>query len=489
MAKRLLSDGYADVIIGLQHGDEGKGRIVDGLTKNYDWVARFNGGPNAGHTVQADGHTLALHQLPSGVIHPEKRLYIGAHCVVNPEKLCSEIAEVEAIGLTVRPRLRISAQASVIQPSHVIEDRQTMGAIGTTANGIGPAYADQAIRRDQQGQRDIRMGDFLHHAPWALEQIRRRLVESTERYGVHVLGLSSEAVAGDGLLVARTTDQIMERLAACMEQLKGCIDIDPLLLQREIRRGCKVLLEGAQAFGLDRTFGATPNVTSSNTGVAAAFLSTGIPVDFKGKAYGVAKLIPSRVGFGPFPSEFGGATSETYCMRDGGSKVTRQQESANFGHEIDDFLASEDPLKVGMALRMIGGEYGATTGRPRRLGAFDTVQVGSAALQNGLDGVFLTKADSLRDFSRTQNRTIPLCTGYDLDGTEIDFVPGNDRDLRRVVPITEEWPSFAEDIRNAREQRDLPPELLALLHHIQTKIACAVLAIGVGPEREEVVQL
>lgn len=468
--------GYADIVIGMQHGDEGKGRFVDGMAKDYDWVVRYNGGPNAGHTVKANGTEIALNAIPSGVVHPDKKLFIAAHCVVDPVGLCHEIERVEAAKLTVRDRLRISPQASVIQPAHVLVDKRTMkGKVGTTGKGIGPAYAWQAMRVENDRQLDIRMGDLLHNWEWASDMIRRNLEAEMERLGV----------SGKDLDV----DATMQELARCMEQIEGMIEFDPQLLQKEIRNKARILLEGAQAFALDRTYGITPNVTASNTGVAAAFVSTGIPVDFKRKAYGVAKLIPSRVGHGKFVPELGGERSEAHAMRDGGAYHTKQKERELYGDRVEEMLASEDPLEVGIALRMRGGEYGATTARPRRIGMWDEMQVRYAVETNGLDGVYLTKGDCLADFARTRKGMIPVVTGYRIGDKRIDYIPTTDAELKTVDPVVEHFPAFGRDIADAREIADLPPELTDFLRGVRERLGTELMAVGVGPDRTQVVEL
>lgn len=473
MVKKLSTDGYADVLIGLQHGDEGKGRFVDGIAQNYDGFVRYNGGANAGHTVEVNHHTIALHQIPSGVHHPKKKLYIGPHCVVNLEKLCAEICDVERAGLSVLPRLRISSMASVIQPGHIVRDRCTMGSVGTTGNGIGAAYADQSLRVDGNRELDVRLGELLIDTEIAFQMIQANLQMELERNNI-----KDYDVAGE-----------MNRLRVSFEKVRRCIDWDPLFLLKEIRSGMRLLLEGAQAWGLDKTFGTKPYVTSSNTGVQAAFLSTNIPVEFKRHAYGVAKLIPSRVGHGPFASEFGGALSERHCMEDGGKKHTKEFEKNLFGERINYLLKTGDPFAVGIALRLLGNEYGASTGRPRRLGALDLVQLKYAVDSNGIDSVFLSKADCLRDFSRTKEPGIPVVTDYETNAGILPYMPTTKEELRWVRTHQELHPAFTADIANAREERDLPPQLHEFLGALQNRIGADIRAVGVGPAREQVVHL
>lgn len=463
-------------MIGTQHGDEGKGRFVDGLARQYDWVARYQGGPNAGHTVKVSGMTIALNAIPSGVVYPDKKLYIAAHCVVDPIALCTEIARIEKAGLSVRNRLRISPQASIIQPSHVLRDCATIqGKVGTTGKGIGPTYAAQDMRVEDDRQLDLRMGDLITHPHRTLFMIEKNLEAEMEK-----LDISGEEYDVAGTIV---------NLKRCVDQITDMIDHDPLLLLKAVRNKAKILMEGAQAFGLDRTFGVTPNVTSSNTGVAAAFVSTGIPVDYKRNAWGVAKLIPSRVGHGPFVPEFGGKRSEDHCMREGGNYHTRQKEAEIYGEYVDTLLASNDPLEVGIALRIKGGEYGATTGRPRRIGIFDTAQLEYAIGPNGLDGIYLTMADCLRAYSNTALGMIPVATGYRIGTQEIDYIPTTNEELYTVQPVVEYYPAFSQDITHVRNVKDLPHELLTLLDYIRERLGTELIAMGVGPDREQVVPL
>lgn len=469
-------EGYADVIMGLQHGDEGKGRFVDNLAADYDWVARYNGGANAGHTVEANGITLALHQIPSGVNHPGKKLYIGAQCVVNIVKLLQEIRQVEAAGLSVRDRLYISSQASVIQPSHIIEDeQQTKDSVGTTGNGIGQGYAAQGQRVATGGRRlDVRMGELLSDTEAAFSMIRINLQMAADQYE-----LKDER--GNKLDI----NLLMNEMRIAFEAIKNNIDCDPMRLTNEIRRGAKVLMEGAQAWGLDNTFGVTPNVTGSNVGVAAAFLSTGVPVDFKRQAFGVAKLTPSRVGYGPFVTELGGQRSEVYCMQEAGKLHTKKWEAEHYEGQQDELFASDDDFYVGVATRMDGGEYGASTARPRRMGDFDAQFLRYGIGLNGLNKLFLTKGDKLSIFDKRKKPAIRMATGYTLNAREIDYVPTTDADLRKTQPVYTEYESTNTDISDVRDAKDLPKQVTAYLRAIQEQTGCDILEMGVGPEREQ----
>lgn len=465
-----------DVLIGLQHGDEGKGRFVDGLIEEngYDTVARYNGGPNAGHTIEFNGTKLALHQLPSGVHHPKAGLYIAALCVVNPEKLMREIEEVEGHGLAVRNRLRISPLASVIQPAHIIRDKATMGGIGTTGNGIGATYADAKARLEGDRQLDIRTAHLSENFRGTLANVRRNLVEESERLGV--------ASAID-------VDALMETFERNAEAMLRFIDSDPIALIKEWRRGNRILLEGAQAFGLDNTYGATPDVTSSNVGVQAALLSTALPPESVRRTIGVAKAIPSRVGYGPFPSEFGGKQSELYAMDQGGALHTEEWERNEYGDRIAEMLRSDDPLEMGIALRMMGGEYGATTKRPRRLGALDLVQLRYAIEANAIQEVYLTKVDRLTDFAGTADGTIPVVNTYLRDGHNVEYMPTTNDGLSAVQAAVHPLEVFTQDLGDCREADKLPHQALAFLHDVEQRIGATIRKIGVGPRREQMVAM
>ena len=463
-----------DVLVGLQHGDEGKGRFIDELAANYDIVARYNGGPNAGHTIEFNGTKLALHQLPSGVHHEKAGLYIAALCVVNPEKLMQEIEEVERHGLSVRSRLRISPLTSVIQPAHILRDKATMGGIGTTGNGIGAAYADSKSRLEGDRQLDIRTAHLREDFAGTIAKIRRNLVEESEKLGV--------AASID-------VDMLMERFTKHAMAMERFIDTDPLALIKEWRKGHRILLEGAQAFGLDVTYGATPDVTSSNVGVQAALLSTGLPPESIGKKMGVAKAIPSRVGYGPFVSEFGGKRSEEYAMEKGGSLHTEEWEREQYGDRVADMLRSEDALDVGIALRMMGGEYGATTKRPRRIGALDLVQLRYAIEANGIDEVFLTKVDRLSDFGGTQEGAIPVVNAYTRDGRHVEHIPTTQDGLSTVQGKVHHLPVFSDDLSAMRDPSQLPSEATAFIHAVQQRIGADIRKIGVGPKREQMINL
>lgn len=480
--------GRADKFMGLEWGDEGKGRFVDLVADRYDIVARHNGGPNAGHSIQANGHEIGLHQVPSGVCYPGKKLYIASGCVVDMPLLLQEIREIEdRAHMEVRSRLRISAQASIIQPHHILMDKAMMGSVGTTGKGIGPAYGSQGLRVDGDRRVDIRIGELLDDEEESFSIIERNLRAEIER-------LRSQCLTDDKERIAQLTNAFdvetkMNELRLAFSHLRPLIDQDARYLLKQMRKGMMVLLEGAQAFGLDKTYGAPPYVTSSNVGVGAALNSTGIPPEYMRHTYGVAKLTPSRVGYGPFVGELGGKQSEDHCMADEGKKHTREVERVLYGNHLDDMLASGDPLQTGIAIRIKTGEYGVTSGRARRLGVSDFRHLEAAADINGIRGLFLSKLDVLQLYSQTKDKSVPFVSGYELDGHEIDYVPTSANALGKVTPVYTHMQAFGDDLSNIRDRSQLPTEALAMIEKIEEQTGVPVLGVGVGPKREQYVPL
>ncbi len=459
-----MSKGYSDVLIGLQYGDEGKAKVIDLFAEKYDIIARFNGGANAGHTIVKDGIRLALHQIPSGIFYPEKILYIGSGCVINVEKLKSEIEEVELTGLKLDGRFHISDQAPVIQPHHIIIDKMTGKTIGTTGNGIGPCYADKALRTEEERLLNIRIGDILEAPEHFFERIRTNLKVTAERYNFDC-----------------DFDSLMTDFINGFNGIKSYIQCDTLFLDKKIRNGARVLFEGAQSFMLDITKGTVPFVTSSSTLAGAAYSGGDLNPKYHRKTIGVVKVIMSRVGFGPFISEFGGAKSEAYCMEEGGLAHTKDKEKSV---DTGKFLASEDLFDVGIAMRVLGNEYGASTGRSRRTGMLDLVQLSYAARVNGIDELFLTKCDMLNLYGRTKSKKMPFIEKYELDGKEIDYVPGSTLTYSKVIGKMSEIESFSESIQELKSFDKLPASLLKFIDIIEKSADCKVMGIGTGPERE-----
>ncbi len=467
----MANQGYADVVIGTQYGDEGKARVVDDKAANYDVIARFNGGANAGHTVVYEGQKVALKQVPSGIFYKDKLMYTGSGCMVNISKLKDELTSLKQVGIDVSNRLRISPQAGVIQPHHILIDGIIGKSVGTTGNGIGPAYADRAMRMWEDRLLNIRMGDLL---------------ENSEKY-FGIMKTNFESIAKLHGIDAKV-DAELEKMKKDFQDVVGLIEKDTLFLQKKISGGAKVIFEGAQAFMLDVNKGSVPYVTSSGTTASAAYTGGDLSANFHRKTFGIAKVIMSRVGHGPFASEFGGEQSEEYCMsfRQDGSPLHGKADEEKY--DLEKLIKSQDPFEVGKAMRILSGEYGTVTSRPRRIGAFDLVQLAYAVKVNGINSLILTKCDLLNCYSRTTNGKIPLVTGYELDGEKIDYIPGSVEAYRRVKPIIEYRPGFSRDISSIRSQSDLPSELRDLLQEVEEKAGCQVEGIGVGPDRDQYIK-
>ena len=415
----------ATVIVGAQWGDEGKGKIVDLLAESSDVVCRYQGGPNAGHTIVRDGETFKLHHVPSGILYGGKVCVVGAGCVVGPELLVRELDELEARGITTAG-LRISGNAHLIMPWHVAIDSASerhLGKlqIGTTKRGIGQAYADKAACLG------IRVQDVLD--PKILRQkFETALAEKN---------LLLERIHGVEPLDAETLADEMETYAA---RLRPYIADTSLLVDQALRRGDRVLLEGAQGTLLDLDHGTYPFVTSSNPIAGAAATGIGIGPTRIDSVIGVAKAYVTRVGEGPFPTEIEGP----------------------------------DQARV----RELGGEYGTTTGRERRCGWLDIVGLRFAARVNGMTALALTKLDVLSDFAE-----IPVCVGYRLpDGTETDEFPAHQSDFHHAEPIYETLPGWREPLENG-----LPAAARRYVAFVEAALELDVTMIGTGADRAQVV--
>lgn len=467
------SKGFSDVIIGTQYGDEGKARVVDDKAKDYDIIARFNGGANAGHTVSFKGKTVALQQVPSGIFYDDKLLYVGSGCIVNISKLRQELDRLKAVGIDVAGRLVVSSQASVIQPHHPAADAVIGGTVGTTRNGIGPAYADRALRMWKDRLLNIRTGDLLDDPDTYLG-----IMKENFRFFAGVYGYPAEDI-----------DERIEKLREDFLVIAPRVAEDTLFLQKKVEAGAKVLFEGAQSFMLDPVKGSVPYVTSGATAAAASCYGGDLSPSCHRNVIGVAKAVMTRVGHGPFPSEFGGARSEEYCMsfKEDGSAV--HDKGAEATEDAEALLSSGDPFSAGKGFRIIGNEYGVVTRRPRRVGALDLVQLAYSTRVNGVTSLFITKCDLVREFSRTKEGRIPVITGYELDGKGIDYVPASEPAHRKVRPIVEYRDGFSEDISAARKPGDLPAALRTLLEEIEERSGARIEGIGVGPDREQYVRL
>ena len=417
------------VIVGVQWGDEGKGKATDLLGSRIDWVVKFNGGNNAGHTVVIGDEKYALHLLPSGILTPGVTPVIGNGVVVDIEVLFHEIEALNARGLDTS-KLKISANAHVITQYHRTLDKVTerfLGKrmIGTTGRGIGPAYADKINRVG------IRMQDLFD------ENILRQKVEGAldQRNHLLVKVFNRRAI---------TVDEIMTELLSYADRLRPMVADTGLLLSEALDRGETVLFEGGQATMLDIDHGTYPFVTSSSATSGGAAIGSGVAPNKLDRIVGIVKAYTTRVGSGPFPTELFDASGE--------------------------FLRSR------------GFEFGTTTGRPRRVGWYDAPITRYATRINGLTDLVLTKLDIL-----TGLKTIPVCVAYDVDGVRFEEVPVNQTDFHHAVPIYEEFPGWSEDISGVRRFEDLPQTaqdyVLALEGMSNTRIS----VIGVGADREAVI--
>ena len=431
----------ATILVGTQWGDEGKGRVVDWLAREAQLVARFNGGDNAGHTVIAQGHTLKLHLVPSGVLHPAAICLIGAGVVVNPERLVAEMDELAALGVDVGPsRLKLSAAAHMILPTHraldgAREETRGRGAIGTTRRGIGPAYADKAARVN------LRAGDMArpeHFAERVAERVRAHNSCLREQYGAQTL----------------SPEQVAAEYCAYAQRLAPHLVDGSALVGQVLAAGKTLLCEAAQGLLLDLDHGSYPYVTSSSTVAGGALTGLGFGPRHVSRVIGIAKAYTTRVGAGPFPTEL-----------------------------LDE---------VGDRIRDVGGEYGTTTGRPRRCGWLDVVILRYAARVNGLDELALTKLDVLSGLGRLQ-----VAVAYERDGAcpergrkeRTEHFPAEFglEALSQWEPVYEELPGWAADISKVRSREDLPYAAREYVARVEEWVGVPVTFVGVGPEREQTI--
>ena len=419
----------ATVIVGAQWGDEGKGKIVDLLAQESELVCRYQGGPNAGHTIVVDGETFKIRAIPSGIVGGVASA-IGAGCVVDPDVLVAELDELEGRGRRTDGLVFVSGNAHLIMPWHVALDgarERRLGRlqIGTTRRGIGPAYADKATRIG------IRVQDLLD------PKILREKVElaASEK------NVWLERVYGIDPFDA---EEVVIRTLAHAERLAPYVADTSLLVDRALRDGRRVLFEGAQGTLLDLDHGTYPFVTSSNATAGGACTGSGVPPTRITGVIGVVKAYTTRVGEGPFPTE----------------------------------LLDEQ----GDRLREAGAEFGTTTGRPRRCGWFDAVIGRYATRIHGVTDYVLTKLDVL-----TGLEEIPVCVAYDIDGVLHEELPASQSQFARAVPIYETFPGWEEDMAKARSLDDLPHTARAYVAALEDMIHAPISAVGVGPGRDEIV--
>jgi adenylosuccinate synthase len=417
-----------DVILGLQWGDEGKGKIVDYFAPRYDIIARFQGGPNAGHTLYVNDKKIVLHQIPSGIFHENAINLIGNGVVLDPVTLKRECESVAAFGVDYRKNLYISKRAHLILPTHRALDKASEAAkgiekIGSTLKGIGPAYMDKT------GRNGLRVGDLLDKS-FTTQYIKLRLKHQQLLTGMHFQEDVSE-----------WEEEFFEALDF-MRQFK--IVNGEYFINEKISEGRKVLAEGAQGSMLDVDFGTFPFVTSSNTISAGVCTGLGIAPQKIKEVIGVTKAYCTRVGSGPFPTEL-----------------------------------SDD---TGDALRKAGSEFGATTGRPRRCGWIDLVALRFACMINGVTQMVMTKADVLDNFEKLE-----VCTAYKIDGETVNEVPFQ-MIRHKIEPILTSFPGWKQDITGNRNYNQLPHAMKEYISFIDNILKVKVSYISNGPARQQLIE-
>jgi adenylosuccinate synthase len=426
----MESDMPAIVLIGAQWGDEGKGKATDILGDRVQWVVRYQGGNNAGHTVVLpDGQQFALHLIPSGILTPGAKNVIGNGVVVDPGVLLTEVAGLEDRGVDTSGLL-ISADAHLIMPYHVEMDKVTerflgKARIGTTGRGIGPAYQDKVARVG------VRVADVLD------EKILYQKVEAALAYKNQVLVKVYNRRAME-------VDEVVDAVLTHAQRFANRIADTRLLLNEALEAGETVLLEGSQGTLLDVDHGTYPFVTSSNPTAGGAAVGSGIGPTRITRVIGILKAYTTRVGSGPFPTELLDA--------------------------------------MGEHLRKAGGEIGVTTGRPRRCGWFDAVIGRYAVRVNGITDFFLTKLDVLSGLER-----VPVCVGYEVDGRRVADMPMTQTDVHHALPVYEELPGWFEDLSPYRSFAELPANARAYVERIEELTGAPVSAIGVGPGRDQTI--
>jgi len=414
------------VLVGSQWGDEGKGKIVDLLSNSYEIVARYQGGANAGHTVEIGDQKYVLHLIPSGILRENIICVIGNGVVIDPVALLDEIAFLESKNISVKGRLFISQNAHLIMPYHKILDsinESGKNKIGTTGRGIGPCYIDKYARKG------IKINDLLH--PKVLERkIRENLAEKNL--------LLKEIYHHEELDV----DEIIKSYLEFDEKIDPYITDVPSYLNQAIKEGKSILLEGAQGALLDVDFGTYPFVTSSHPTSGGACTGTGIPPNKISDVIGIVKAYTTRVGEGPFPTELLGETGEK--------------------------------------LRKIGSEFGATTGRPRRCGWFDAFLVKYSSMINGIDSVALTKLDVLSEFDQ-----IKICTGYKHQGKLLKSFPTDFERLSTIEPVYKTAKGWNQDISHCESYKDLPAATKEYIKLLEEEAEIKITIVSVGPKRAQ----
>ena len=423
-----------DVLLGLQWGDEGKGKIVDVLTPNYDVIARFQGGPNAGHTLEFNGMKHVLHIIPSGIFHKDKINLIGNGVLIEPRIFKQEIEELSAKGVDATQNLYVSKKAHLILPSHRMMDAANEQAkgnmkIGSTLKGIGPAYTDKIARTG------LRVGDTL-----ACDfRERYEMLKAEHLRMAKTLGFDVDAFRIDGMSLDEYESRWMESLATL--QRFRFVNSEYFINQC-LRDGKKVLAEGAQAMMLDIDFGTYPFVTSSNTITAGVCTGLGVAPSTIGRVMGITKAYCTRVGAGPFPTELFDETGARLCE--------------------------------------LGHEYGATTGRPRRCGWIDLPALRYACMINGVTELYVTKPDVMNDFE-----TVNMCTAYEVEGQKTDEIPF-EYNTMPIKPVLTPYKGWLQSLQGITEYGELPQELLSYLAAIEQQTGVPIAAVSISPDRKDV---
>src|SRR5690348_3276205 len=415
------------VVVGAQWGDEGKGKLVDVLAERADWVVRYQGGANAGHTVDLGDRSFVLHQIPSGILHPGVRCAIGNGVVLDPDTLFEEIDGLVKAGIDVEGRLYVSERAHLVLPYHKMVDAASASskAIGTTGRGIGPAYEDKVARRG------VRVLDLRH--PERLREVVERGAENARSR----LARSGSDKVVDVEAVLAQLERLGKRLLPLAEDVS-------LMIHRALKARAAILLEGAQGSLLDIDHGTYPYVTSSSTTAGGAAIGVGIGPNEIDAVVGVVKAYTTRVGNGPLPTELA------------------------------------EPLQS--EVRRLGNEFGATTGRARRCGWFDALVVKYATRVNGLSDLAVTKLDVLDTLEK-----IAICTGYEIDGELHEDFPGDLLALEKVVPRYEWLDGWQTSTAGARTLEELPAQARAYLDRMQALVEAPITYVSVGTRREQII--
>ncbi len=423
----------AFVVLGAQWGDEGKGKMTDYLAEEAEVIVRFQGGNNAGHTVEVGDKQYKLHLIPSGILYDNKLNIIGNGVVVDPKALFTEIDYLEGEGVSVTPnKLIVSDRAHVIMPYHKVLDKLKEKArgkndIGTTGKGIGPCYTDKYERSG------IRICDLIDEEVFK-EKLKEN-IEAKNKYIVNVLG-------GEAL----SYDEILKEYLELAERLRPYVRDTSVRLYDEIKEDKSVLFEGAQGMLLDIDYGTYPYVTSSNTTACGVASGAGIGPTMITNAVGIAKAYTTRVGKGPFPTE------------------------------LDN--------EIGEWIREKGHEYGVTTGRSRRCGWLDAVILKTTVRVSGLTSLCVTKIDTLAGLEK-----LKICVGYKFDGKVIDYFPASLNDLAKCEPIYEEFEGWGEEVAEARSYNELPLNAKKYLTRIEELTGTKISIVGVGPKRDQTIRV